>query len=54
MNLSPQRRREIGFAIAIIVGLIIGKLIKKMSIGFFIAIILILLVLMTFGKRKNN
>ena len=53
MNISPQRRREIGFAIAIIVGLIIGKMIKRMSIGFFVALLLILLVFMTFGNKRK-
>jgi|HubBroStandDraft_2_1064218.scaffolds.fasta_scaffold2408472_1 F0F1-type ATP synthase assembly protein I len=35
-----QRRREIGFVVAILIGLAIGGLIKKVTIGLIIGLIL--------------
>ncbi len=45
-------RAQVAFFIAVVVGLIVGKLIKNFKIGFAIAIVLGLLL--AFGNRNKN
>ncbi|MEO7312982.1 MAG: hypothetical protein ABIX01_21530 [Chitinophagaceae bacterium] len=45
-------RAQVAFFIAVVAGVIIGKLIKNFKIGFAIAIILGLLL--SFGNRNKN
>ncbi len=53
MAASPQSRREIGFVIAIVLGLLLGFFIKRVRIGLLIGLALGLLAAgLISGKRK--
>jgi hypothetical protein len=52
--MTSRRRGEIAFVIAVGTGLIVGKLIKKMSVGIMIGVLLGLMFLMAFSSRKKN
>jgi F0F1-type ATP synthase assembly protein I len=53
MAVSPQSRREIGFVIAIVLGLLLGFFIKRVKIGLLIGLVLGLLAAgMISGKKK--
>ncbi len=53
MASSPQSRREIGFVVAIVLGLLLGIFIKRVRVGLLIGIVLGLLAVgMISGRRK--
>jgi uncharacterized protein YqgC (DUF456 family) len=55
MNNSSQSRREIGFIVAIVIGLLLGFFIKRVRVGLLIGLFLGFLAsgLMT-GRERNN
>ena len=53
MASSPQSRREIGFVVAIVLGLLLGIFIKRVRVGLLIGLVLGLLAVgMISGRRK--
>jgi hypothetical protein len=51
---SSQRRREIGFGIAIVLGLLLGIFIKRVKIGLLIGLALGLLAAGMISGRKKE
>ena len=51
--MAPLSKREVFFIVAIIVGLIIGKLIKRATIGLAFGFLLTLMVVMIFAGKKK-
>lgn len=50
---SSQSRREIGFILAIVIGLLLGIFIKRVRIGLLIGLVLgLLAVAMISGRKK--
>jgi len=51
--MAPLSKREVSFIVAIIAGLIIGKLIKRVTIGLALGVLLTFMTIMIFSKRKR-
>lgn len=46
-------KREVFFLVAVILGLIIGKLIKRMSVGLVFGVLLAMMALVIFSKKRR-
>ena len=52
---SSQRRREIGFIVAIVLGLLLGFFIKRVRVGLLIGLVLGFLASgLISGRQRNN
>ena len=51
--MAPLSKREWFFIIAIVLGLILGKLIKKVTIGLALGILLTFMAIMIFSNKKK-
>ena len=51
--MSPLSKREWFFIIAIAVGLILGKLIKRVTVGLALGLLLTFMVVMIVSNKKN-
>lgn len=51
--MTSLSKREWFFIIAIAVGLILGKLIKRVTIGLALGILLVMMVVMIFSNKKK-
>lgn len=54
MSRAPQRRRNVGFSFAILLGLAIGFFIKRVHVGLLIGLVLGLLAMGLAGSRRTR